>query len=149
MLVDDVRERLISSDAAFVIENVPRAPLMYPFILCGAAFGLGARCEDGVFRPLRRHRLFEASFFMLGTGCVCGTAEKCGVYGNGGGFQNRFAESRRGYKGNAAEMRAAIGADWMTTAELSESIPPAYSEWIGRQALQVITERPQGRPSQY
>jgi DNA (cytosine-5)-methyltransferase 1 len=135
MLIEPVRARLIASAKAYVIENVPGAPLLQPFLLCGCAFGLGVRCEDGTFRPLRRHRLFESNIFMLGTGCVCGNAEKCGVYGNGGGFQNRFSDTRKGYKGNRVEMLAAMGIDWMTIAEVSEAIPPAYSEFIGRQIL--------------
>ena len=38
-------------------------------------------------------------------------------------------------KNKIAEGRAAMGIDWMTRGELSESIPPAYSEFIGRQFL--------------
>ncbi len=36
----------------------------------------------------------------------------------------------------------AMGIDWMTGAELSQAIPPAYTEFIGRQllnALEVLT----------
>jgi len=33
---------------------------------------------------------------------------------------------------------AAMGIDWMTNDELSEAIPPAYSEWIGTQLLRAI-----------
>ena len=34
------------------------------------------------------------------------------------------------------EHKAAMGVDWpITYSELSEAIPPAYTEWIGRQIL--------------
>jgi DNA (cytosine-5)-methyltransferase 1 len=36
------------------------------------------------------------------------------------------------------DARAAMGIDWMPMAKLSQAIPPAYAEWIGRQALQII-----------
>lgn len=36
------------------------------------------------------------------------------------------------------EAKAAMGIDWMTMKGLSQAIPPAYAEFIGRQALQVI-----------
>lgn len=31
-----------------------------------------------------------------------------------------------------------MGIDWMTGNELSQAIPPAYSEFLGRQALKII-----------
>jgi DNA (cytosine-5)-methyltransferase 1 len=34
--------------------------------------------------------------------------------------------------------RRAMGIDWMTRAELAEAIPPAYTEWLGRQVLGVL-----------
>lgn len=47
-------------------------------------------------------------------------------YGEGGG------------KATAAELRHAMGIDWMTDRfDLCEAIPPAYTEWIGRQFLSI------------
>jgi DNA (cytosine-5)-methyltransferase 1 len=34
--------------------------------------------------------------------------------------------------------RRQMGIDWMNQAELSQAIPPAYCEFIGKQLLQVL-----------
>lgn len=39
-----------------------------------------------------------------------------------------------------ATWRKAMGIDWMKRDELSQAIPPAYTEYIGRQLMRVITE---------
>ena len=36
-------------------------------------------------------------------------------------------------KNRIAVGRAAMGIDWMTRGELSQAIPPAYSEFLARQ----------------
>jgi DNA (cytosine-5)-methyltransferase 1 len=140
-LVGSVRARLEAWGGIWTIENVPGAPLRHGVVLCGATFGLGATDEHGIFRALRRHRLFESSFAMLSPPCHCVGGEKIGVYGNGGGRADRKEPDRRGYKGNAAEARQALGIDWMTLVELSQAIPPAYSEWIGERVLAEIRQR--------
>jgi DNA (cytosine-5)-methyltransferase 1 len=61
-LITPIRPLLIRSGKPYCIENVPGAPLINPTTLCGTMFGL--RVPDGA--ELRRHRLFEASFPMLG-----------------------------------------------------------------------------------
>ena len=35
----------------------------------------------------------------------------------------------------------AIGIDWMNWKELSQAIPPAYIEWIGRRILEAYLEK--------
>lgn len=37
-----------------------------------------------------------------------------------------------------ATAREAMGIDWMTLAELSEAVPPSYTEWIGSQLLAAL-----------
>jgi DNA (cytosine-5)-methyltransferase 1 len=31
-----------------------------------------------------------------------------------------------------------MGIDWMTRTELAQAIPPAYTEWIGKQLMEVL-----------
>lgn len=121
----------------YVMENVIGAPLEDPTTLCGAAFALGAVCKDGRFRHLRRHRLFETSFFVYGPGCACPNAEPIGVYGKGG-LQAKTVWNggrNRGYMGTLEECRAAMQIEWMDKGELSDAIPPAYTEFLGEQML--------------
>jgi DNA (cytosine-5)-methyltransferase 1 len=145
-LIPATRELLGASGRPYVIENVEGAPLISPILLCGTMFGLG--CEDA---ELRRHRLFECSFPVLVPNCRHGQRRACvGVYG--GHLRNRqrtigvYGEGvrdsvRKVDKGradfNVEQGREAMGIDWMTLAELCQAIPPAYSEFIGKQAREL------------
>jgi len=42
------------------------------------------------------------------------------------------------YRGELEMREQAMGIDWMTRAELVESIPPAYTEYLGRQIIQQL-----------
>jgi DNA (cytosine-5)-methyltransferase 1 len=149
---DDViaatRERLTATGTPFVIENVAGAPLHHPILLCGTMFGLG--CEDA---ELRRHRLFECSFPVLSPRCQHGQrADSIGVYGGhlrnrrrrtigiyGEGVRDSARKHDRGVADfNVEQGREAMGIDWMTLAELCQAIPPAYSRFIGEQAIRVL-----------
>lgn len=123
----------------FVIENVPGAPLREPVVLCGSGFGLGANCKDGKWRQLRRHRLFETDIPLMPSPC-CHSGEPVGVYGHGGAQRKTTANGgvNRGYMGDKQEASDAMGIDWMTKAELSDAIPPAYTELIGHQLMQHV-----------
>ena len=137
LLIESVRNRLKAFAGLFVIENVEEAKwaLHSPVVLCGSMFALGAQgCR------LQRHRLFESNFDIpQPLPCVHDQRPVIGVYG--GHARRRSASSggrgtrdvwKGGHKAAASE---AMGIDWMTLAELSEAIPPAYSNYIGRQAL--------------
>ena len=132
-LIAVTRERVRSAGVPYVIENVPGAPLLSPIRLCGTMFGLCS--DDG---ELRRHRYFESN--MLLTAPACRHGQKpfvITVVGNGSGYSNRV-KVRNGIRRtfyHIKQRREAMGIDWMNRRELSQAIPPAYSEFIARQIL--------------
>lgn len=38
--------------------------------------------------------------------------------------------------------RELLGVDWTTKHELSQVVPPAFTEFLGRQAIEYINEHP-------
>lgn len=127
MLVDVIRKRLEGSGVPWVIENVVGADLKNPVQLCGSMFGLG----------VWRHRRFEMSDpILLTPEChhhLC--PEPVDVTGTGGPFNGIRKAPGGGISRkpkNLAHARAVMGIDWMTRPELSEAIPPAYSEYLAR-----------------
>lgn len=152
-LIPQTRAMLQASGLPYIIENVEgaRDHLIAPVMLCGTMFGLGI--EDA---ELRRHRLFECSFFALTPECNHGGRDVVGVYG--GHVRNRrrartigiygegCRDSRRKFdKGvpdfSVEQGRAAMGAEWMTVAELSQAIPPAYTKFLGHQLMAHVQVR--------
>jgi DNA (cytosine-5)-methyltransferase 1 len=151
-LLTPTRERLRAAGVpVYVIENVPGAPLRDYVELCGSMFLLGAAGGE-----LRRHRWFEiwpsladlrpphvhgwAPVTIANYGDSSGISRArrltrrprtVGVWGNAGGRSNRDDV----HQFTTAERGAAMGIDWMVGAELSQAIPPAYTEWIGRALL--------------
>lgn len=129
-LVAATRELLEGAGQPWVIENVQGSPLRRAAILCGTMFGLG----------VRRHRLFESSVLLLHAMRCQHTGGEVGVYGDFNGrrlFTRRDGTQLRAARGLAAASEA-MDIDWMTRDELSQAIPPAYTEWVGRQLLAAI-----------
>lgn len=123
-LLAPVRELLLDLGKPYVIENVPQAPLKNPAELCGAMFGLRTY----------RHRLFETNWDLVAPEHPKHTARttKMGRSPVPGEFMHVVGN----FSGVEAA-KEAMGIDWMTRDGLRESIPPAYTEHIGRQLLQV------------
>jgi DNA (cytosine-5)-methyltransferase 1 len=127
-LLGRTRDLLIATGKPWIIENVVGAPFQHWIMLCGMMFGLRTY----------RHRRFETSFLMMQpehprhiervlnrgydpdwTGFYCVTG---------------------GCNAPVAVMREVMGIDWMTRADLTQAIPPAYSEYIGRYLMQCLMQ---------
>lgn len=129
-LIGPARKALTATGRHYIIENVQGAPLINPVFVCGASFGLGVSGFD-----LNRHRYFETSVFVLSMPCQHRRGQTIGVYGNG---TNSWHREKFGRNVTTEEMRTAMGIDWMTRKELSQAIPPAYTEWLGKQIMRAV-----------
>lgn len=129
-LVSATREKLEASGLLYVIENVPFSPLRCDVMLCGSMFGLN----------LVRHRIFETNYpgLILTKPCqhpvmpvtVCGEGTPSWVRVRLGG---RSFTSK--------EKREAMGIEWTNRKELSQAIPPAYSEFLGKIMINHIAQQ--------
>jgi DNA (cytosine-5)-methyltransferase 1 len=100
---------------------------------CGTAFGLN----------LRRHRRFGASILLLPPPCrhaefplsltVAGHSEQGHVF--------RKWREALGRTPLMEDRQAAMGIDWMNRDEMSQSIPPAFTEFIGAQLIVVAATK--------
>ena len=136
-LIGPARQALRAWGGPYLIENVPGAPLHDPVLLCGAAFGLGTTCRDGIRRTLRRHRHFESNLPLDTPGCRCLPGQHTiGVYGGGGGA----TPGSRVYKAHYEEGCWALGTGWMRDRRATaNAIPPAYTEHLGHQLVAHLT----------
>ncbi|MFJ6052995.1 DNA methylase [Streptomyces sp. NPDC092307] len=132
-LIPELRTLLDASGLPYVIEQPNgKAPVRKDITLCGEMFSLG----------VLRHRNFELGGWSTAQpkhlkhrGRVRGwrhgeyhDGPYVAAYGKGGG------------KATVPEMQTAMGIDWTDVREeLTEAIPPAYSEWLGRAFLDRTT----------
>lgn len=121
------RAALLRTGKPYVLENVPNAPLGPSIMLCGLMFGLG----------VLRHRWFESNLCLLGpahpkhpAGVLTGSA-----HGYSGKDTPMVCVVGHNFRVDVA--RRAMGIDWMNRDELSQAIPPAYTEFIGKQLLRA------------
>lgn len=128
-MLTPTRAALVALGRPYVIENVEGAPMQNYITLCGTALGLGTDTAE-----LRRHRRFEVvPHLLMVPPCAHGTkAVVIGVYG--GHWRDR--RDRAVVKNlTHKEAKEAMGIDWMSSDGLSQAIPPAYTEYIGRHLL--------------
>lgn len=132
-LIAVTRDALMATGLPWVIENVADAgrELRDPVRVCGTGLGL----------PLRRHRLFEANFPLVGVACKHDrytTPRYWTGWRPKGEYRLSTVVQVYGNAGGRDEWPAAMGIDWMTPREMCEAIPPAYTEHIGGQILDYL-----------
>jgi DNA (cytosine-5)-methyltransferase 1 len=131
-LVGPMRELLDATGLPYVMENVPGAPMRNHVQLCGSSFGL----------RVRRHRFFEVNWPLLVPPC-----NHWWQASNTNRLRSGYVPPENaivpvyggGQAGFTVEMcREAMGIDWMTTDELNDAIPPAFTEHIGGALLDAL-----------
>jgi len=165
LLISEVREALEATGKPYVIENVRDAAwdMRNPVLLCGCMFDLSVldftctspgqhagTCdtENGVTVHLERGRLFETNWGMTAPRPCEGEGQPRNnhpshewVAGAYGGARRDKYEARYirkgGYVPPSKELvEELLGVEHKVTWQgLKECIPPAYTEWIGRQLI--------------
>lgn len=126
-----IRQRLQATGKPWVIENVPGAPMRADYKLCGCMFGL----------DVRRERWFETSWHGFALIPPCDHSRPAvSVYGHGGKRSHMRGGDLGAYV-DLEETRAAIGISWMTTSEMSQAVPPPYTEMIGLDLARMMGDR--------
>jgi DNA (cytosine-5)-methyltransferase 1 len=134
-MLEATRDALERIGVPYVIENVVGAPLRDPVMLCGSMFGLGL--GD---RVVKRHRLFESNMPLTAPADACSGRPVVGVYGTGGAW-TRIAPGGGGVKVSGADAARALGVDWTDHQPvLSQMVPPAFTEFLGRQVIAHLEE---------
>jgi DNA (cytosine-5)-methyltransferase 1 len=125
-LIPATRAKLREWGGPYVIENVPGAPLIDPVRYCGTSF---PELE------VRRHRIFESNVPLEAPPCDHGRLIERKYPGSSNRPNGRTVCNVGEYRVPLWQQKLAMDVDWMTLAELSQAIPPAYSEHFGRQLL--------------
>ena len=151
-LIEVTRNILVATGKPWVIENVADAPL-------GQEYGYIMLCGWSLAElPIYRHRLFESNVPMLAPshrphpeiiypGGKLGSRYSqantvCGAFGYTKTVPRSYGTfvSVVGHDGtrNFPKAKEAMGIDWMTKEELTQAIPPAYTEYIGKYLMQSL-----------
>jgi DNA (cytosine-5)-methyltransferase 1 len=138
-LIDPTRRLLQATGLPWVMENVVGALLIDPVLYCGTM--LDPPLE------IQRHRLFETNWDLEPPIWPCRHKLNGRDRYPGGRSKQRTGKSTGLVRATIEigswdiplrTQQQAMGIDWMTLEELSEAIPPAYTEFIGAQLLAHI-----------
>ena len=119
----------------WILENVPGAEhlMLCPISLCGSMFGLGVwrhrffeMSDAPTLTPECDHLRYSKPLDATGTGGPTNQPRML----PGGGWSRKPT--------NLKQAQDAMGIDWMTRKEISQAIPPAYTEWIGQRLLEAL-----------
>lgn len=132
-LIPATRDLILGSGRPYVIENVDtkdtRPWLRDPVRLCGSSFGL----------DVRRHRLFECSFPLEEP--PCDHSWQTPRFPPATNRTNLRRTVEVGVWRIPLEVQQrAMGIDWMELKELSQAIPPAYTNHIGQALAKHLSE---------
>jgi DNA (cytosine-5)-methyltransferase 1 len=131
-LIDPTRSGMKATGRPWVMENVPGSPLRNPIKLRGNQFGL----------KVKRDRLFESNVLLL--------APELSIMQGSSGLKRGLTRAPSMQRGECdyicvvarnflvGEAMEAMEIDWMVARELAQAIPPAYTEWIGRQLINYV-----------
>lgn len=129
-LLQPTIDALKATGKPYVVENVEDAPMTNYLMLCGTMFGLR------VFR----HRLFVCNPDIMFSPASCNHHSRSSNGGRHG--DQKHPEGKfitvTGSFGDLPKAKRAMGIDWMNKYELTQAIPPAYTEFIGRRILEVM-----------
>lgn len=129
-LITPLRDILTNLDKPYIIENVIKAPLKIPIMICGG--GLGIKYEN---MQLHRHRIFESNLNLVGMPCKK-IADITATITGSGTPTGTLQKLGRGLK--IGEKRALMGMPWASVKGLAEAVPPAYTLYLGKQVLVQI-----------
>ena len=128
-LIEPVRQVLVRINKPYIIENVygARKTLINPIVLTGYMFGM----------PIKRRRLFECNFPVI---------QPIEMYKRG--YTKQYAlENKLDYRdlaitgksrrsGSIELWKRIMGMEWANRGwELTEAIPPVYTQYIGNQFI--------------
>lgn len=131
-LLTPLRVKVLASGKPYILENVVGAPLHKPIRLCGTMFGL----------RVYRHRLFESNLPI-----VAPTHPKHLYRSTRPG---RIPQAHEfwcvaGHFGNKQAAAEVLGVEWMSKRKnISDAIPPAYTYYLGLQAMHVLQKQCKG-----
>jgi DNA (cytosine-5)-methyltransferase 1 len=117
-LIEKTREFLKKSGKLYVIENVNHAPLINPLMLSGNMFGL----------KVKRVRLFESNIYLI----------RPSQYYLGGIVHKKIFDVTGNSGGTIQEWREAMGVNWMIKKEITQAVPPVYTDWVGTQLINYL-----------